>query len=244
MTTRNLFNNLSFILLALVFSVCQGHAAEEGQTFLDSAEFEKIFRELVTHNAPWPKNDLAIAKFSVKPASLRVPPGTVSYRLLNQTHSERLGSKMLYVAVLVDGQEIDRIKMKGVLQLYGEVVCITKQLDRNALLTMEDVTIIRRDISKLDTRMVTSKEQAIGKQLKTSLRPGSILYSHLLANPPLVKRGDLVTIVARSGQVRVSTPGEVRNKGALGELIRVKNLMSRREIFARVLGAGLVETEL
>ncbi|MCK5228635.1 MAG: flagella basal body P-ring formation protein FlgA, partial [Desulfobulbaceae bacterium] len=38
-----------------------------------------------------------------------------------------------------------------------------------------------------------------------------------------------------------TVPGEVRNSGAIGELVRVKNLMSRKEILARVLDSGTVE---
>ncbi|MHB1379870.1 MAG: flagella basal body P-ring formation protein FlgA [Desulfurivibrionaceae bacterium] len=43
--------------------------------------------------------------------------------------------------------------------------------------------------------------------------------------------------------MKITAPGEARNSGALGEMIRVKNLTSRREIHARVTGVGLVEAE-
>jgi len=245
MTIRVRCNYFLFTLLAFVLLVGQSHAAEEQQRVLDSGEFETLFHELVTHNSPWPQKDLVIARFSADPASLPVPPdGPISYRLLNQAYPDRLGPKTLYVSVLINGEEFGRVKLRGNLQLYGDVVCLTKQLDRHALLTEEDITIIRRDVSGLDPRMLNSLDDALGKQLKTSLRVGSILYSHLLESPPLVKRGDLVTIMARSGAVKVTAPGQVRNAGALGELVRVKNLMSRRVIYATVLGTNLVETEM
>ncbi|OGR08393.1 MAG: flagella basal body P-ring formation protein FlgA, partial [Deltaproteobacteria bacterium RIFOXYD12_FULL_50_9] len=82
---------------------------------------------------------------------------------------------------------------------------------------------------------------AIGKRLNTSLTAGAILYAALLTSPPLVARGDLVTIQIRTANLLVTVPGEVRNGGAAGDLVRVKNLMSRKEIFARVIDPGTVE---
>jgi flagella basal body P-ring formation protein FlgA len=49
--------------------------------------------------------------------------------------------------------------------------------------------------------------------------------------------------MAKSKAIQITAPGEAKNSGALGEMIRVKNLMSRREIHARVLDVGLVEAE-
>ncbi len=245
MTMRVLYSYFISTMLAFVLLVCQSHAADQQQRFLDSGEFETIFRELVSHNSPWSQKDLVIEKFSATPSSLSVPSdGPISYRLLNQAYPDRLGPKTLYISVLIADQEYERIKLRGNLRLFGEVVCMAKQLDRHALLTEEDISIIRRDISDLDPRMLTSLDEALGKQLKTSLRAGAILYSHLLENPPLVKRGDLVTIVARSERVQVRVAGEVRNEGALGDLVKVKNLMSRREVYATVLGTDLVEAGL
>jgi flagella basal body P-ring formation protein FlgA len=58
--------------------------------------------------------------------------------------------------------------------------------------------------------------------------------------PPLVRRGDLVTILALAGRISVSVPGEMRDSGVKGEVVRVKNLMSRREILARVVDKNTV----
>jgi flagella basal body P-ring formation protein FlgA len=131
--------------------------------------------------------------------------------------------------------------MSGNLQLYGEVLCTTRRIKRHTILAENDIRVIRRNISMLDPDFIKSTKMAVGFRLKYSIRAGAVLFSHQLEAPPLVKRGDMVTIQAKSDKIRVTVPGEVRNPGAMGELVRVKNLMSRKEILAKVLDSGTVE---
>ncbi|MCX5865304.1 MAG: flagellar basal body P-ring formation chaperone FlgA, partial [Deltaproteobacteria bacterium] len=105
------------------------------------------------------------------------------------------------------------------------------------------VTQRRQDISMLDAGLIQDPKQAIGQKLKVSLPAGAILYAQSIDAPPLVNRGERVTIMAKSQAIQITAHGEARNSGALGEMIRVKNLTSRREIQARVLSPGVVETE-
>ncbi|MEE9611432.1 MAG: flagellar basal body P-ring formation chaperone FlgA, partial [Desulfatiglandales bacterium] len=66
------------------------------------------------------------------------------------------------------------------------------------------------------------------------------LKEWMLERPPIVKRGDMVTILAESGVLRVTVPGRVLEKGYLGELVRVQNAMSKRQIHARVINNSTV----
>lgn len=219
-------------------------SAAGGAITLHTADLEAIFKDIVSTDSPWARNDLETGGFTAQPATISLSDTAFTYQLLSPASTSKPGRKNLLIALLVNGKEEGRIKMSGDLFLYGPVVCATRKLERHQTLTADDCTVVRRNISMLDPAILTKAEEAIGKQLKTALQAGAVLYSQQLENPPLVKRGDLVTIMAQTGAVRVTVPGEVRETGALGDLVRVKNLMSRREIHARVLDGGLVETEL
>jgi flagella basal body P-ring formation protein FlgA len=69
------------------------------------------------------------------------------------------------------------------------------------------------------------------------------LSTDLVELPPLVKRGDLVTIIARLEGLKITTLGEVKRKGRQGERIPVLNIDSRKVIFARVIDANTVAVE-
>jgi flagella basal body P-ring formation protein FlgA len=80
----------------------------------------------------------------------------------------------------------------------------------------------------------------VGLSGKRMLRAGEVLRMALLAAPMVVKRGDAVTIVARSEQIEVSMAGEALDSGARGALVRVRNA-NGAVLRARVTGEGTVE---
>lgn len=218
-----------------------GQASDREVILLTQEDLKPVFSKIIMNNTPWPEENLAISGFSARPATMTVPTGDIEYRLINQIHSNYLGRKAITVAVMIDGKEHGQVRMSGDLQLYGEVLCTTRRIKRHTVLAENDIRVIRRNISMLDPDFIKSSKMAVGFRLKYSIRAGAVLFSHQLEAPPLVKRGDLVTIQAKSDKIRVTVPGEVRNPGAIGELVRVKNLMSRKEILARVLDSGTVE---
>jgi flagella basal body P-ring formation protein FlgA len=69
---------------------------------------------------------------------------------------------------------------------------------------------------------------------------GAALRPDMVESPPLVKNGDRVRIVAESAGLRISAFGQVKQRGARGELIPVMNLDSNKVVHARVLDAQTV----
>ena len=217
--------------------------AEEGIAPPDLAALENIFSEVVLQNSPWPKEDTQITNFNVRPLAMALPTGGFDYRITQKPNDSKPGKKQVTAAILHEGKEQGQVKMTGELRLFGTVVNTTKRLTRNDIIASDDIAAKRQDISMLDAGRIQDPKQAIGQKLKTSLPAGAILYAQVLDAPTLVNRGERVTIMAKSQAIQITAPGEARNSGALGEMVRVKNLTSRREIQARVLSAGVVEAE-
>jgi flagella basal body P-ring formation protein FlgA len=57
---------------------------------------------------------------------------------------------------------------------------------------------------------------------------------------PLVKRRQVVDAFYRSGSISIIMKVEVMEEGVGGQIIRVRNIISRRILNARVLGEGSV----
>ena len=77
--------------------------------------------------------------------------------------------------------------------------------------------------------------KAVGLMAKHSLKKGTILKEWALEKSPIGKRGDMITILAESGHLRVTAPGRVLEKSYLGELTRVQNTMSKKKIHTMVI---------
>ncbi|MBU0680922.1 MAG: flagellar basal body P-ring formation chaperone FlgA [Proteobacteria bacterium] len=240
MKIRRLISPLVLCLLLLFF--CQ--AAEASNLTLDHQELKAIFTDIQLKNSPWPAEDLEITDFSSSPSRITVPMGTIDYELINQNHDKYLGQKSISVLIKVDGVPSSKVKMRGNLELYGNVVLINRRLGRRDIISNDDLSVARRNITMFSHELVTSPKEAVGQIARTTLGPGTVLLKQYLEKQPLVKRGDLVTITARTESVQVSTKGEARSEGAEGDFIQVKNLSSRQIITAQVVDQGLVRVDL
>jgi flagella basal body P-ring formation protein FlgA len=83
-------------------------------------------------------------------------------------------------------------------------------------------------------------DELLGKKLKGNLEAGSPIYLNDVEPLYLVKRGDRVRLYVNSGTVSVETVAKALDYGALGDIIRVINLDSRKTISAKVAGKGAV----
>lgn len=59
--------------------------------------------------------------------------------------------------------------------------------------------------------------------------------------PPAVEPGQTLSLVLRRGAVRLKVPGEARQPGRIGQVIRVTNSLHRNTLQARILSSELAE---
>jgi flagella basal body P-ring formation protein FlgA len=90
---------------------------------------------------------------------------------------------------------------------------------------------------------VTTYEEVLGKRTKRAINTDEVLRTDHIELPPLVKRGDVVSIIAESDGLRITALGEVKKKGCRGERIRVLNLDSKKCIYACVLDSKTVRVD-
>lgn len=210
---------------------------------LGTDELQKVFLDLTASNSSLAKGDLEVSNFTATPAAIDLPAGALDFQLISGNQAKALGQQVIVTDVLVDGVVQGRIKLSGDLALFGEVVCTSRTLPRHSIIRAENLKRVRRNLTVLGPDLITDEAQAIGKEVKTTLQAGAILYNNILKEPEMVKRGDIVSILAATDFITITVPGRVQKAGAKGDLVKVKNLMSRREIFAKVVGPGTVQAE-
>ena len=72
-------------------------------------------------------------------------------------------------------------------------------------------------------------------------RPALRSPSDCLRPPLAVHRGEVVTVYAQSGAIRIRTNARARDEGSVGELVAVESLLNRSTYYARVSGIREVE---
>jgi flagella basal body P-ring formation protein FlgA len=228
------------VLLGLAGPCFGNHSSEETLT---TEKLGEIFRQLITEDSPFSAEDLVITNFSCRPNQIELPPGNIEFLTDIGNMTGRLGLRSFVLKIVVDGKQQARVKMAGNLLLFGNVISAAKVLKRDKLLTHEDLLITRKNITMLGADLSKDPSLVVGKQLKTTLRPGAIVYDSFLKSPQIIKRGDMVQIVAENPRIHVSVRGQARSSGARGEMIKVKNMMSRKQIYARVINHNEVNVE-
>jgi len=204
--------------------------------------FLRQYTGYVAQQLKVPEGDFRISRFRVV-GNGPVPEGKLRVELLDQAGGKRMGHVSLNAIVRVEGKIERRVVLSGWVDRFEKVVCTLRPLDRHTILAAEDLTLERRNVSKLPASVLKAVEGVAGTRLKHRLKAGSVLLANTIEKPPLVKKGDRVTIMAESPNLMVTTVGIAQSKGSAGDHIRVTNCMGKKEIIARVVDGSTVKVD-
>ncbi|BBO66781.1 hypothetical protein DSCA_07110 [Desulfosarcina alkanivorans] len=191
---------------------------------------------------PWKDEDVAISGIRFD-ESIQLPTGKLAYRLVPDRDEDYMGRTTLDLHLFVDGEPVRRIKVQATIAVMADVVSVVRPLGKHQHIRRADLAVERRDLAGLPATVVTRIDDALGNRVTRMVYPNTVLQSTMIARPPLVKRGDVVKIVARTGLMTITATGMVKQKGCRGEMIRVMNTDSNRIVMARVTGPGAVEVD-
>jgi flagella basal body P-ring formation protein FlgA len=115
------------------------------------------------------------------------------------------------------------------------------QIENGDLISATDVVLQKRELSQDSHLAARTVKDVIGKKARTVIRANQPVRTDLVERVPLVKSGQLVTIVAENEVLKISVSGKAHSSGAEGDTIWVQNLSSLKEIPARVINATTVQ---
>lgn len=144
------------------------------------------------------------------------------------------------VALRCPGADDKRHEYVARAKLSAEIIVAARALPAGHVIADGDLRQERRDVSGLRGPL-SDRQAVIGLILRRAVRPGQVLRKQMLIAPLLVRRGEVVTIVATSGTVMASMAGEALDAGRSGAIIRVRNVATGKVIRARVTGHATVE---
>jgi len=125
--------------------------------------------------------------------------------------------------------------------LPPSVVVAARSLPRGAVICAADVALRRGSQADAESEGFRSVDEVVGKQTARAVPAGNILDRSSVRQPLLVRRGEVITVYARSAGIRVRSTARAREDGSLGDLIAVESLLDRAAYFARVSGIQEVE---
>lgn len=215
---------------------------------------------------------LPVASFAAAPVSLRSDPtdadGVVSLGDLFEGAggasgvrvADRPGANLVLDATAVqilarrnglDWSNPDRLRRIIVRQGEGpaatvarkggvQALAYSRSLSAGEVVRAEDLVWTRVVATPADA--LRDADAAIGMIARRPLREGALVSARDVGAPVVIQPGDLVTVTYQNGGVSLSLQVKALAAGAVGELISLQNLSSRKTIQAVVTGPGQAAT--
>jgi flagellar basal body P-ring formation protein FlgA len=106
------------------------------------------------------------------------------------------------------------------------VLVLRRALGRGESIAASDVTAQPRELPGLASHFVARSEELAGRLTRRPLPEGTAITADALAAALLIKRGQLVTLVAESAGFEVRAPGRAMADASASQRVRVQNLNS------------------
>ncbi|VAX23556.1 hypothetical protein MNBD_NITROSPINAE01-1910 [hydrothermal vent metagenome] len=156
----------------------------------------------------------------------------------------RMGDMMFVnVTFMSGGRAVSRVNIPVTVKATMEVVVASRNIKKGAIINEDSLALERRAVGRGYKKYLSDFSAIVGLSATRNIRATSPMKADYVARPAVVRSGDMVTVVAQAGSMRITTRGHAKQDGNIGEWIQVVNLESRKIISARVSAPGEVTVE-
>lgn len=173
--------------------------------------------------------------------ALKLPEGKIDFEVVAPQQWEGWGNVGVSVVARQNGRVIMNIPVRVDVEALTDMVVTLHQVEHGEILSDTDIALKKLVISNSSNLAARSINDVVGKKARSTLRANQPVLANQIERVPLVKSGQMVTIIAENEVMKISVSGKARSAGAEGDTIRVQNLTSLKEISARVISATTVQ---
>ncbi len=156
--------------------------------------------------------------------------------------SEKNFYRLPFIVELFDGNKkrIKSLRAYAIVEVKEPVVVAAKNIFMRKVILPNMVKIAEVPIKNNNINFIKSLKEVVGKISKRYIREGEPIYRDIVQQPPMVKRGEIVNVLAQSSGISINTKGKVLENGYYNKSVRVQNLTSGKVFTAIVKGYGQV----
>ena len=147
----------------------------------------------------------------------KIAPGRLSFRVLVRE---------------MDGSVTQKLTGSAFVDCWKAVPCATKPLNRDEVLDPAAVTFIRVNLAQLRENPWDGRGGPW--RMTRPVAVEQVIYQADVAHIPTITKGSIVTLVYESNSVRLAVKAEALADGTLGASLQVRNVESRKEVYAVV----------
>lgn len=225
------------LLIALLTTL---HAADAN--VLNEAKVRQILVDYLQQKTRFQDVTVQLKKLGFS-GEILLPAGNASYEVVSPQEWEGWGRGALALIVRIDDRVVKNIPLNVEVEALTDVVVATRAMERGMVVEKGDVALLKRDMATVPAKTCRNLNEVLGKRVRVGIRGNSPVRSDYLERLPIVKSGQLVTIVAENDKFRITATGKAKGNGAEGETVVVQNLNAQKELSAVVMDAKTVRVE-
>lgn len=136
------------------------------------------------------------------------------------------------------------IYVSAKIDVFGSVLVARQPIPRGTPLRESDLELVERNLSNLPYGYYSDPQPVVDQLAKRTIAAATVVTPAMLQAPKLVKRGELVSVIAETGVLKIRARGKALGDGKAGELVRVRAEGSRRVVDGIVISTGVVKVTL
>lgn len=179
--------------------------------------------------------------------SLQLDSSAVTVRILSSLDglTIRPGASINHIG---SGRPVGRVtfvvgsaRITADVEAVKQVIVATRFLRHNQVLEGGDLTLASVRVAWADARYLATPEQAVGKRVTRTVPSHFPLTQDVLAEPYTIRKGARISIQYVSGALKVMALGIAKEDGPLGARIRVTNMDSKKDLWAKIVDGETVQ---
>ena len=206
---------------------------------LEEDEVLQTLKEEVTKSPLYADGELEMI-FSREWRSLLIPDGPLELKLVSNLNY-RTPQTTLRFQLMDAGVPIGSFSAYVKMVLWKDVWVASSSINRGMLLPEAKLEQQRMDIIKNRKDLWDGNPFDSRFWFQSVVSPGGLIYARSVGMKPVVRRGGLAKAVVTNGSLTVSANVKVLEDGAPGDVVRVQNMATRKELIGEVVDENTVK---
>jgi len=118
---------------------------------------------------------------------------------------------------------------------------LAHKFNKNEVIAKADITYIDIEASKLRDGFITSEDKLIGKAPLRPILKERPISANQIAEAQVVAKNKQLTMIYKNNSLTIKAEGIALEGGAVGQSVKIKNLVSNRVVIARIVDEGTVQ---
>lgn len=119
-------------------------------------------------------------------------------------------------------------------KIWRDIWVARSQLLRGQPMTSADIGLERRDVLAFKDGLVTLPTDLTSYDIGENVPAGAIMTLRAFKQRPIIRRGKMIDAMIQDGSLQIAVKVEALEDGLPGQIVRVRNIKSRREFRGKV----------